>query len=355
MTMPDRTRYHGLDAMRGIAALSVVVFHIGDDAHQRLFPHAYLAVDFFFMLSGFVLAKAYEPRLNERLSAARFLELRLIRLYPLFMLGVLLGIPRIVSQVIGPVAHPMTPVEALLAFILNTLMLPAPTSPFLLFPFNVPAWSLFLEIAVNIGFAILFYRLAWRLLAIGCLGTGLLLALAILRMGHNDLGAVWSSAGFGFFRVSFSFLLGMLFARMPARDRRSTAMACLPIAALALILAFPWPLAFGADVDLMAVFIILPALLWLGIRIELPGVLKPMGAVLGDISYPLYAIHFPLLQIFLHVFLRGLHLPLWLVSLAFLASAGWLAWFLAHHFDAPVRRWLSGRGRFGPTPMPVRS
>jgi peptidoglycan/LPS O-acetylase OafA/YrhL len=354
MTMPDRTRYHGLDAMRGIAALSVVVFHIGDDAHRPLFPHAYLSVDFFFMLSGFVLAKAYEPRLGA-LGPARFLELRLIRLYPLFMLGVLLGIPRIVSQVMGPVAHPMTAVEALLAFVLNALMLPAPTSPFLLFPFNVPAWSLFLEIAINVGFAVLFYRMASRLLAVCCLGAGLLLALAILRMGDNDLGAVWSTAGFGLFRVCFSFLLGMLLARMPARGKKSSAMACLPIIALALTLAFPWPLAFGAEVDLMAVFLLLPALLWLGTRIELPKMLQPLGAALGDISYPLYAIHFPLLQIFLHVFLRGFHLPLWLVSLAFLASASWLAFFLAHHFDAPVRRWLGGRGRLGPTPMPVGS
>ncbi|MBS0281097.1 MAG: acyltransferase [Proteobacteria bacterium] len=351
--MTDRKRYHGLDAMRGIAALSVVVFHIGNGAHQRLFPHAYLAVDFFFMLSGFVLAKAYEPRLRNSLSATRFLGARFIRLYPLFALGVLLGIARVVSRTMGSLPHSMTPVEALFAFTMNALMLPAPTSPTLLFPFNAPAWSLFLEIVINIGFAALFCRMASRFLAMSCLGAGGLLAFAILRQGHNDLGAIWSTAGFGLLRVCFAFLLGILLARLPGRVRKSSPMALLPIIGFALLLAFPWPPAFGEMYDLVAVFVLLPALLWLSMRIELPEILHGAGAALGDISYPLYAIHFPLLQVFLLVFFRGLHLPLWLVSLLFLAGIVWLSWYLAHRFDAPIRRWLSGRARLRPAAMPV--
>jgi len=353
MTAVDPQRYHALDAMRGIAALAVVVFHIGDDLHQRLFPHAYLAVDFFFMLSGFVLARAYEKRLRTSLSAARFLEMRLIRLYPLFALGVLLGTARIVSRVMDAVPHSMTTMGAMVAFAMNLLMLPAPTSPDVLFPFDVPAWSLFLEIVINIAFAVVLCRMAFRVLAFFCLAAGALLFLAISHQGFNDLGALWSTAGFGLLRVGFSFLLGMLLARMPGEERRPSPMALLPLAALALLLAAPWPVAFGAQIDAIAVFVAMPLTLWAGARTELSPSLQPAGAVLGDISYPLYAIHFPLLQIFFHVFLRTLHLPAGVAGALFVVSMAWLSWYLAHRFDAPVRRWLSGRVRLRPAATPV--
>jgi peptidoglycan/LPS O-acetylase OafA/YrhL len=353
MTVPDHQRYHALDAMRGIAALAVVVFHIGNDLNLRVFPHAYLAVDFFFMLSGFVLTRAYEGRLRTSLCASRFVEMRLIRLYPLFALGVLLGTARIVSKVVDAAPHPMNAAGAVLAFTMNALMLPAPTSPTLLFPFNVPAWSLFLEIMINIGFAIFLYRTASRLLAVFCLAAGVLLALAISHQGNNDLGVLWSTAGFGLLRVCFGFSLGILLARLPGSGRKLSATALLPVAAFALVLAFPWPPGFGVICDLLAVFAVLPAILWLGARIELPRRLQPAGAVLGDISYPLYAIHFPLLQIFFHVCIRTLHLPAAPAATLFVAGTAWLSWYLAHRFDAPIRRWLSGRVRLGPAAMPV--
>jgi peptidoglycan/LPS O-acetylase OafA/YrhL len=130
-------------------------------------------------------------------------------------------------------------------------------------------------------------------------------------------------------------------------------MALVPVAALGLLLAAPWPAAFGAQYDAIAIFVVFPLLLWLGARTELPQRLQPAGAVLGDISYPLYAIHFPLLQIFFHVFFRTLHLPAALTGVLFVAGAVWLSWYLAHRFDAPLRRWLSGRVRLRPAAMPV--
>jgi len=353
MRVPDHRRYHALDAMRGIAALGVVIFHIGDQLHQRLFPHAYLAVDFFFMLSGFVLARAYEERLKTSLSAPRFVEMRLIRLYPLFALGVLLGTARVVSRVMDAAPHSMTAAGAFIAFFANMLMLPAWASPDVLFPFDVPAWSLFLEILINIAFAVVLYRLASRFLACFCLAAGALLFWAIFHQGYNDLGALWSTAGFGLLRVGFSFLLGILLARMRMAAKSNSPMALLPLIALALLLAAPWPAGFGAQIDAIAVFVAMPLLLWAGARTELPQSWQPVGAVLGDISYPLYAIHFPLLQIFFHVFFRTLHLPAVLAGVLFVAGVAWLSWYLAHRFDAPVRRWLSGRMRLRPAAMPV--
>lgn len=345
MKMADHPRYHALDAMRGIAALGVVVFHIGGELHQRLFPHAYLAVDFFFMLSGFVLARAYESRLKGPLSASRFLEMRLIRLYPLFALGVLFGAARVASH--------STFLGAIAAFVMNALMLPAISSPDHLFPFNLPAWSLFFELLINILFGLAIWRMPSHRLAAVCAVAGALFLLGILKSGHADLGMFWSNAGYGLFRVSFSFCLGVVLARVLPAGRRRSPLALLPLAALGLLLAAPWPVAFGAQYDAIAIFLVMPVLLWLGARSELPAPLQPAGAVLGDVSYPLYAIHFPLLQIFSHVVIRTLHLPAFVAGTLFLIGAVWLSWFLAHRFDAPVRRWLSGRVRSRAMAMPV--
>ncbi|MEO8895921.1 MAG: hypothetical protein ABI450_08580, partial [Rhizomicrobium sp.] len=127
----------------------------------------------------------------------------------------------------------------------------------------------------------------------------------------------------------------------------------LAVFALAIILAAPWPVAFGGIYDAVAVFFLLPALLWLGVGRELPKSLEPAGALLGDISYPLYAIHFPLLEAFVYIFVRKLHLPGLLAGAFFILAVAWLSWFLVHRFDAPVRRWLSGRARLRAAAMPV--
>lgn len=78
----DRT-FVTLDALRGIAAIAVVTFHF----HEYFFQytnHGYLAVHFFYMLSGFVLSYAYQQRLDAGWKCAAFLKTRLIRLYPMF-------------------------------------------------------------------------------------------------------------------------------------------------------------------------------------------------------------------------------------------------------------------------------
>ena len=345
-------RFYTLDAMRGVAALAVVGFHIGGIAGGGLFPHAYLAVDFFFMLSGFVLGRAYEGPLGSSLSGWQFLEGRLIRLYPLFALGLILGGLRAMWMVVADSVFAFNPAGALIAFAMNALMLPALNSPSHLFPFDYPAWSLFFELVINIVFAFFIYRMTSLFLGFACFIVGALFLGAILTFGKSDLGFFWATSGFGLLRVGFSFSLGVLMARFHGYGNLASWRAIVPVGILGLILIVPSPMGFNGIYDAAMVFVAMPLLLWAGAANHLPGRMQKAGAVLGDISYPLYVIHYPLLQAFNNIAVRRLHMPA-SANWIFVAGIVWLSWYLAHRFDAPVRRWLSGRARLRSAAMPV--
>jgi peptidoglycan/LPS O-acetylase OafA/YrhL len=69
----EKHLFSALDAMRGIAAVSVVFYHAGIHSGLPLLPHAYLAVDLFFVLSGFVIAHAYEEKLHHGMTVGKFM------------------------------------------------------------------------------------------------------------------------------------------------------------------------------------------------------------------------------------------------------------------------------------------
>ena len=346
-------RFHSLDAMRGIAAIAVVILHIGDVMHLQTVHYAYLAVDFFFVLSGFVLARAYESRLRSSLSSLRFLEMRVIRLYPLFALGIIFGAINVTGQIAAHSPTALSPAGAVGAFAMNALMLPAVNSRTSIFPLNGPAWSLFFEMVINAAFAFFLYRLKSLFLAILCAVVGALYLFGILRVGHADVGMYWSNIGLGLLRVGFSFPLGVLLARIYGETSKiPSSFSLVPIAMLAVMMAVVLPSRFDRFYDVIAIFVAMPVLLWLGAIYELPKRLEKIGALLGDISYPVYAIHFPLLQTMSFIFVRKLHLPGSLFAVAFVPGVIWLAWFLSHHFDVPVRRWLSARSKLRATAMP---
>ena len=345
-------RFHSLDAMRGFAAIAVVILHIGDVMHLQTVHYAYLAVDFFFVLSGFVLARA-ESRLRSSLSSLRFLEMRVIRLYPLFALGIIFGAINVIGQIVAHSPTALSPASAVGAFAMNALMLPAVNSRTSIFPLNGPAWSLFFEMVINIAFAFFLYRLKSLPLAILCAVVGALYLFGILRVGHADVGMYWSNIGLGLLRVGFSFPLGVLLARAYNKTTKvPSPLSLVPIVMLAVMMAVVLPPRFDRLYDVIAIFVAMPMLMWLGAIYELPKRLEKIGALLGDISYPLYAIHFPLLQTLSYIFVRKLHLPGPLFAAAFVPGVIWLAWFLSHHFDVPVRRWLSARSKLRATAMP---
>ncbi|MDE2413040.1 MAG: acyltransferase, partial [Sphingomonadales bacterium] len=194
--MSDETsaRLHGLDAIRGVAALVVFIFHV-DAGFQFpiLFRKGYLAVDLFFMLSGYVLARTYEGRLREGMSAAQLLALRYRRLWPPMVIGCLCGLPLLAIdagdwRTFGVVA------------VANFALLPMPLVGLAIMPLNPPGWSIYFELVAN-----LFHRtlLGERRLVVALVISGALFAYAALQKGDANVGASIKNLVWGFPRVMF--------------------------------------------------------------------------------------------------------------------------------------------------------
>lgn len=311
--MHDSGRFATLDGLRGLAAVLVMFYHAGPKAPLGM-PGGYLAVDLFFALSGFVIALAYEPRFRAGLSLKDFAVNRLVRIYPMLFVGAAVG-----------------------ALLLPThagilVMLPDFDSPQALFPANPPMWSLLFELIVNFAFAALALRIGTRGLLSILAVSGAVLCYAAFASGNNlNVGALWSTAGFGVARTIFSFTLGVAFYRL--RDqlklrRREAWQAWLLFPALVgALIAAPMDRAWW---DLACVFLVLPGLLWLGTVWEVRQ--GRLAETLGDLSYPLYCIHAPLVW-------AG---KKWGLDMGLLFSATIAAaWTLDRWVDRPVRAKLS--------------
>ncbi|MGA8939854.1 MAG: acyltransferase [Acidobacteriaceae bacterium] len=193
-------KFENLDALRGVAAILIVVFHIRPlFGNSPLFGRAYLAVDLFFMLSGFVLSFAYQQKLDNGLPTTTFLKLRLIRLYPLYLIGLFLGFIYTATQVHYQHSSPgMLGSFLMLVPALFFLPIPAPTSlPNVAFPYDLPAWSLFSELIANLLHALLLRKRSTRTLLIALVflelfSAELHCAVALLTMAET---AVKSSSG----------------------------------------------------------------------------------------------------------------------------------------------------------------
>lgn len=282
-------------------------------------PSGYLAVDIFFALSGLVIARAYEPRLRAGLAPREFAWLRLARIYPMYLVGAVLG-------------------AVLVGFRPASLLMIPDLSGHWLYPANTPMWSLLFELIVNIGFGLVALKVGWRgLAAILALSGGWLVWSAlgpcgsIAHCGYKDW--IW----LGLPRTVFSFALGVAMFRLLAKlavPRRTTWLGWLLLPALAATMMVGPAMAVWWE--LACVFLVFPALLWLGARWELP---RPQAALaLGNLSYPLYCIHAPLLWAAMQA---GLALAP--VCAALVAAA----WALDRWLDRPARAALAGLARRG--------
>jgi peptidoglycan/LPS O-acetylase OafA/YrhL len=331
-----------LDGFRGIAALVVLAFHTAQSHGIKGFPFGALAVDFFFLLSGFILAHAYERKLAAGLGNARYLAIRLIRIYPLALAGMLLGLAITLARVIlmGDIGVP----EFLSVALSSILMLPSFALPQYetAFPANLALWSIFFELVASAAYLVVARQRSNRALV-------LLMALAAAAL-------VWSAATLesmqhgmnreflhvGLFRATFGLFAGVLIFRLhPARAIHGNGVALGLLAAFAAVLLVRGEK--DAAVDLAIVMLFFPAVLVLGTRTAVSGRFAAFCRAIGILSFPLYAVHIPVLRASAELQRRlALTDPAPFMVLEAVASIA-LALLLHRLYDVPVRRFLLGR------------
>lgn len=339
--------------MRGIAALAVVQFHSHYLFSGARAASAYLAVDLFFMLSGFVLAHAYQERLRSRLSFWEFVRIRLVRLYPLYLLA--LGFSASYQALNLVIMHPSFTFTQLVATVAAALLfLPIPpglsTIPGELFPLNIPAWSLFFELLANVIFVVVSRRRgAGKGLAIA---AGVLLVLGILFSGSADIGSSWATFLAGLPRVIFSFFAGVwLFSvRLPQSATPSTAVAAI-LGCLCLMLTLSPSSALRPWYDMAIVFIAFPLMIMTAATMR-PAQFNGLLAFLGAISYGVYVLHLPIIVATGGLADKILKLSLadvgfW-TGVAIMVMTIMAAWIADRFYDRPVRAALSGKANRGP-------
>lgn len=345
-----RRTFHTLDGLRGVAAAAVVTLHYQAALGTLLLPGAYLAVDLFFMMSGIVIAHAYDDKLAGGLTARRFLLMRFVRLFPLYFVAWAVATAVVVAALAAGMstwrAQDMVP-----AALFGAAMLPNPVSPpgADLYPLNAPAWSLLWELAINLLYAATFRWLSLRVLLAVCgLSAFGVIALAAWH-GDLDVGVRWSQWHGGAIRVSFAFTLGVIlerWRRMGGLDGLAGAMPRVGVPAMLLLgtaAALALPARAGWAKDPALVLLVFPLLCAMAIaRADRP---QRVFAFLGLVSYPLYVIHIPLP--YGPLVNAVTHAPLSAfapyIGVTMMAASTGVAWLLARWFDPRARRFLAGR------------
>lgn len=325
-----KRHYVALDGLRGIAAVVVVAHHLQNEVGDvtGVFRAGYLSVDFFFALSGFVIAAAYEGKFARGMKLGHFMGVRLQRLYPMIFLGSFVGLA--CAALVG------TDAPLGLALVSQLLLIPCLAGGGVLFLINTVYWSLLFELAANVVHALLFRWTNWIVLIGGVALSAVAAVVVAMKFGH--LGGGWGLDNWwcGLVRVAFSYGVGVLIYRLHVAGRLPHFTAPLPI--LAVIFVGCIALASVAHAwwaDVLAVIVAFPILLIAGINAPTGRSATP-AAALGAVSYPLYATHGPL------VVLWGAYLPHGLVSAtAMLIAMVSVAFALDRWYDAPVRRFVA--------------
>jgi len=374
-----KPHYELLDGLRGVAALLVVVYHVfeGFSFAQggtviRTLNHGYLAVDFFFMLSGFVLGYAYDERWQPdyagrggRLTVGAFFKRRLIRLHPMALAGAVIGCATFLWQGSVTWDGASVPVPAvLLSLLCAVLFIPAaPGSCYEvrgngeMFPLNGPSWSLFFEYIGNVVYALLLRRLSTRWLAVltGLLAAGLAWFTCGDAVGYGMFGVGWTLEGVNFpgglLRLLFPFSAGLLLSRL-FRPVRLRCAFWLCSAALLVLFAVPFVeggggLCLNGLYETVCIVCLFPLIIWAGASGRTTdGFSSRTCKLLGDLSFPLYIIHYPFMYLFYAWLLDGQRHTLgqtWSVVLVLCFGTVLLAYLLLRCYDEPVRKWLAGK------------
>ena len=371
MTFSDsKPHYALLDGLRGVAAMLVVWYHVfegfqfaGNKPVIDFINHGYLAVDFFFMLSGFVIGYAYDDRWGKSLTMGGFFRRRLIRLHPMVMLGALIGaISFLLTSMERWDGTHSTLLLTLIALVCSWLMIPA--LPGMqrdvrgngeMFPLNGPCWSLFFEYIGNILYALIIRRLSTRALAwlTALLCCALTWFAVTNQSGYGSIGVGWTvdttNLLGGTLRMLCPFTIGMLMSRVfkPIKNVRGAFWICTII--LLVLFHVPFidggtPMSLNGIFEVACIICIFPIIVWLGASgTTTDNTSRRICRFLGDISFPLYIVHYPLMYAF-YMWLMKTELytfsETWPIAISTMACSVCIAWLSLRFYDEPVRKWL---------------
>ena len=357
----SKPHYLILDGLRGVAALRVIVYHVFELYPGTPLPHGYLAVDFFFILSGFVIGYAYDDRWG-KMTVGGFFKRRLIRLHPVVVMGAIIGAVTFLVQ--GSVKWDGSHVGTglvMLAMLFTMFMIPSAPGGATevrgngeMFPLNGPSWSLFFEYIGNILYALLLRRLPrWALGAV-CVVSGSSLIWRAARDGFLGVGWSFIDGGFwgGLVRMLFPYSLGMLMARVfvPLKVRKSFLLCSLMLVLVAVLPSIGGAAWRNGLFEAFCVIAVFPCLVWLGASENALGERTAKAcSFLGDLSYPLYMVHYPLFYLYYNYLgfdgngVSKSFREAWPVALAVVAASLVLAWACMKFYDKPLRKRLSAK------------
>jgi len=372
-----KPHYNLLDGLRGVAALLVIWYHVNEgfgfaetvngagNGLVKNLNHGYLAVDFFFILSGFVIGYAYDDRWNKGFTMKEFFKRRLIRLHPMVVMGAILGVITFCLQ--GSVQWNGTQIATYLTMLaLLCTMFFIPAVPGLsyevrgngeMFPLNGPYWSLFFEYIGNILYALCIRRLSTK--ALGALVVVLGIALTwfatcnISTYGSIGVGWTLDSVNFlgGSLRMLFPFTMGMFLSRIfqPVKIRGAFWICS---AVLVALFSLPFigasePVCMNGVYESFCLIIVFPILVWLGASgITTDKISTNICKFLGDISFPLYVVHYPFMYLFYAWLIKNklyTFSETWAMSLGVMAWNVLLAYACLKLYDEPIRKYLAKR------------
>lgn len=364
----SKSHYQILDGLRGVAAVMVVIFHLfeafSEGNHlKQIINHGYLAVDFFFVLSGFVIGYAYDDRWG-KMTLKDFFKRRLIRLHPMIIVGMVIGAIGFYfssSPILFPQISSVPLWKLLLVMLVGFTLLPLPASMDIrgwaeMHPLNGPAWSLFFEYVANILYALFIRKFSNRVLSILVfLAACLTIHLAVTGPNGDVIGG-WSldpiQLRIGMTRLLYPFLAGLLLSRIIKPGSVKNAFLWCSLMVIA-ILSFPrvggsenlW---MNGLYDSLSIIFLFPIIVYMGASGEVKGkYMEKVCRFLGDISYPIYIIHYPLIYIFTAWAIDN-KIPMvkaWPVALLLLGSSIAIAYASFKLYDVPVRKWLTARSK----------
>jgi peptidoglycan/LPS O-acetylase OafA/YrhL len=356
-----KPHYLILDGLRGVAALTVVIFHLFE-AHatsnlNQIINHGYLAVDFFFMLSGFVISYAYDDRWH-KLTLAEFFKRRLIRLQPMVVMGMIIGAIGFYpsASVLWPGIIDVPVWKMLIVMMIGFTLIPVPLSMDIrgwqeMHPLNGPGWSLFFEYIGNILYALFVRKFSKTALAVLVFLAGIALVHLAVTSPRGDVVGGWSldaiQLRIGFTRMMFPFFGGLLLCRMVKTTEFRMAFLWSSVLLL-VILCMPriggseslWANGLYESLSIIVVF---PVIIYIGASGRLKGKFaNRICKFFGDISYPLYITHYPIIYIYTgwvadqKISLRE-GLPV--AAMCFIAAVA-MAYASLKLYDEPMRKWL---------------